>query len=169
MAEQLVALGSRRLRDGLRIGERAIDIFRDLMKDFGTESFACFVGAISAGLGLIDVAQAKGWKFNCNGSSIGNPAAIAIQIQRAVTQRDLLLLCDYVKLVSSSLDAMQGKIDWSLSANVDKPSQQPIPIAIVSMPTRESSLELTRDENLEIVTTRTVERDIADPQPEPAC
>ena len=160
MAEQLVALGSRRLREGLRIGEGAIDVFRDLMKDFGTDGFSCFAGAMSEGLRLIEVAQAKGWRFTQGSNPIGSTSNIAIQINRATAQRDILLLCEYVKIVSGVLDAMRGKIDWSLTANADKPNQQPIPIAIVSMPTRESSLELTRDDDQEIVTTRTIERDI---------
>ena len=169
MAEQLAVLGSRRLRDGLRTGEVAVNVFRDLLKDFGTDGFSCFTGAMSEGLRLIDTAQTKGWRFNREGTPIGSPSDIAVQVNRAVAQRDIMLLCEYVRLVSGALDAMRGQIDWSLSANADKPDQRPIPIAIVAMPTRESSLELTRDEDQEITSTRTIERDIPLEPTAPTC
>jgi hypothetical protein len=157
----LEKLGAERLREELKAGRPTLPVLRDLLKDYGTSNIAVFSGALSEAITLIGDAQAKGLKLSIGGRPIGGAAAICVELNRSMQQKDFMLLCEQVKIVAGGVDAIRGRINWSRTANTAENATAPVRVEVVSLPTRKTTSEVYRDLAGNIVASTQVERDAA--------
>ena len=155
---ELESLGANRLHDEIKAGRSVLPLLRDFMRDYGSANVGMLSGALSGSLALIRSAEAAGVTFEIEGRSIGPASGLAVQLTRAFAERDLMGICELTKIVAGSIDGLRS----SGAINFDPPKEPeagPLRVEVVSLPARETSTAVERDEKGNIASSTQIERD----------
>jgi len=161
---ELENLGAARLYDEIKAGNPALPLLKDFLKDYRMATFELFSGAISAAIALIRKAESVGVVFDVGGQPIANSSELAVDFTRAFAERDLLRVCDLVRLVASCVDGLRGAGCVFCDVPEKQPEQPHVLVEIVSSPARETTTTIKRDADGEIEAIANVQRDFAEHQ-----
>ena len=158
-AETLAALGFERMMDAIRTGEVLFDVLRGLMANKDAAA-----GAKLAGGGLMCIIEcyaamrASGMTVTCPNASLqsfmdGSRGRIICEIVQGCGAVNQSLLQLHVAALCSAVSQVRKQISFS-DAVPKAINVEPLPVRLVSMPERITTMSVARDpETLEITST----------------